>query len=389
MKRALTFLCAAVAVNAATAQIVTEKINSTLTTAKQGSIVILDSFLTEKFTPVNFKKIVMPGPQFLISDDPEYIRVPEAVVLKEKVDPGTVRLYVYNVNGIKEPAKIDRKITALIKNTGKKTMTLQMLRYSSQKPTTNYFLAGKNGLADYFKEQAASAKILIKPGQAVPIDAKLEQYVVKYDELTHGIYEFLIDQPGEVSVLQTDLKSSGVQALARIDTVHRPRGINAGRGKFGVSNYLVKGTDTLNTANGVVALTVADGATDKWIEGRDGATDKLVRNAGNYGVMYNVELDWKADAEHNGLALVTWNARADNKWCGGMANTMLVSGGKFKEGAIQLPADALRTKAAPQAILIQVFTADKAKDIQHIKFTYSPPGASCLPTPLVFVPVKL
>ena len=55
----------------------------------------------------------------------------------------------------------------------------------------------------------------------------------------------------------------------------------------------------------------------------------------------------------------------------------------------QLPSDQLITKAAPEAILIEVYKPDLSKEIQEIEFIYSPPGASCLPTPLVFVPVDL
>jgi len=90
------------------------------------------------------------------------------------------------------------------------------------------------------------------------------------------------------------------------------------------------------------------------------------------------------------LALVTWNSRsADNQWCGGMAASMVVSEGKFPAGIIQLPNDRLITKKAPEAILIQVFKPTGNGEEQTLKLTYSPPGASCLPTPLIFIPVDL
>ncbi len=138
-----------------------------------------------------------------------------------------------------------------------------------------------------------------------------------------------------------------------------------------------------------VSLVVADGKLDPWIVGTEGSTGKVIQNAGNYGVMYHIDMKWKS-TDGKGLALVTWNSRAgDNQWCGGMANTMIVSKGRFKEGVVQLPSEELRVKAAPDAILIQVFQPDPSKEVQDIKLTYSPPGASCLPTPLIFVPVDL
>ncbi len=370
-------------------QELTSKMQRSLNSAAQGTIVQLENFLTEKLPRVQYKKIIQPGPQFLISDDPEYVRVPEAIVLQEVVNPGTVRLYLYNVNGVQDPKKIDRKITAVIRNMGKQTMQFKMLHYSSQKPTTNYFLAGKNGLRDFFSAVTMPRVYTVKPGSTIPIDPQLEKNVVKYDELVHGFYEFLVDQPAQVSVVQTDPGTSGPVASERIKSVYPPKGTNAGRGLFGVSNYLIRTLDTLITADGTRQLIVADGESDPWIEGTEGSTGITTRNAGNYGVLYNIEMKWKS-TDGKGLALVTWNSRAgDNKWCGGMANTMVVSEGKFPGGVIQLPSDELRVKADPDAILVQIFKPDSTKEIQDLKLTYSPPGASCLPTPLIFIPVEL
>jgi hypothetical protein len=268
-------------------------------------------------------------------------------------------------------------------------MTLQMLRYSSQKPTTNYFLAAKNGLRDFLSTQTTKYIYTIKPGEAISLDPQLEKNIVKYDELVHGFYEFLVDQPAQVNILQTSPETSGATALKRIKSVFPTKGINAGRGLFGVANYLIKPIDTLNTSDGAKHLIVADGNRDPWIEGTEGSVDKWVRNEGNYGVLYKIDMKWKS-TNGKGLALVTWNSRAgNNNWCGGMANTMIVNGGKFKEGIIQLPSNELMVRTMPDAILIQIFKPDSSKEIQNIELTYSPPGASCLPTPLVFIPIDV
>jgi hypothetical protein len=355
----------------------------------QGSIVELPGFLSESIPQLNYRKIVLPGPQFIISDDPEYIRIPEAIALKEAVQPGAVRLYMYNVNGVKDPAKIDRKITAVIKNTGTAKMNLRMLKYSSQKPSSNYFQIGKQGLADYFASAPENTIRTVKPGEAIALDEKWEKNIVKYDELAHGFYEFVIDQPGEVSIVQTAPGTPGPKAISLIKTVHPSSHINAGRGLFGVSNYLVDVKDTFDTKNNPASILLADGDKDPWIIGKEGSTGELSKLDGNYGVMYNIEMKWKS-TNGKGLALVTWNARSDNnQWCNGMANTMVVSGGKFKEGIIQLPANKLVTGGNPEAILIQVFPPAKNGEVQSIKLTYSPPGASCLPTPLIFIPVDM
>lgn len=355
--------------------------------AKQGSVVILENFLSEKIPSLNYTKTVLPGPQFVISDDPEYIRVPEGVVLRERVEPGTVRVYMYNVNGIKEP-KIERRILPVIKNLSNQPMHLRMLKSASHAPTANYFLTAKKTLAAFLAAKEEKQLITVAAGSSFTIDPAYEEYIVKYDELAHGIYEFVIDQPGEINILQTDLKTSGAEAVKKNIPLHPVNGKNAGRGTFGVSNYLIRVNDTIGADANSQALILADGKTDPWVTGTEGVLRNASTLAGNYGVMYDIELKWKPN-NYKYLALITWNARAgDNKWCGGMANAMEVSGGKFPGGVIQLPADVLRTKGAPEAILIQLFEAENNNAVQTIKLKYSPPGASCLPTPLIFVPVR-
>ncbi|MDB5015074.1 MAG: copper amine oxidase, partial [Daejeonella sp.] len=222
------------------AQVLNAEQTNRIKNAKQGSILNLDDFLSKnKFAELNYQKVVLPGPQFIISDDPEYIRVPEAVALREAVQPGAVRLYVYNVNGVKEPSKIARKITAVIKNTGTGVMHLRMLKYASQKPSGNYFQIGKQGLADYFASVPESKTRSVKPGEAISIDEKLEKNSVNYDELVHGFYEFVIDEPGEISVIQTDTKTPGPVALKQIKTVLPTCHNYAGIGLFGISYYQV------------------------------------------------------------------------------------------------------------------------------------------------------
>ncbi|TWF35760.1 hypothetical protein FHW36_108116 [Chitinophaga polysaccharea] len=389
-KKALLFSCALATSYLAHAQQMTAALNNVIKNTPQGHTMQVPGLLSEQIPALPYQKIVLPGPQFLISDDPEYIRVPEGVALREPVQPGSVRLYLYNVNGVQEPEKMDRKIAAVIKNTGSQPMHIRMLKYSSQQPTTNYFFAGKQGLADFFQSQPETTAREVKPGASICLDPKQDKAVVKYDELVHGFYEFVIDQPGEISIVQTDLKTPATVAAARVkNALATKQYAGAGRGTYGISNYRIIVKDTLDTQNGLTQVLVADGEKDPWVIGKEATTGELKSLDGNYGILYNIELSWKS-TDGKALALMTWNPRGDNgQWCGGMANTMVVSGGKFREGVIQLPSNQLVTTKAPEAILIQVFTPPAGGGVQKVHFTYSPPGASCLPTPLVLVPVDL
>jgi hypothetical protein len=274
----------------------------------------------------------------------------------------------------------------MLKNTSNKIMHFRMLKHSTQMPSSNYFLVGKQGLADYFASKADDNIMTLKPGEAVPLDPKSDSLVANYNDLVHGIYEFSIDQPGEVVILQTSPHANSVDALNRIHYVVPLGHLNAGRGLFSTCNFRITPKEVLDTQNGPVVLTVADGITDGWITGIEGTTKTPVTLDGNYGVMYTIELKWKS-SDGRGLALVTWCPQAGKaQWCNGMANTVVVSAGKFKGGIVELPANKLIVGGVPDAILIQVFKPSKKGEVQTIKLTYSPPGASCIPTPLGFIP---
>lgn len=387
MKKLIFILLVSIAQNSL-AQIVEPSLSAKLKNGKQGEVLQLPGFINQDFKKIDFKKLVLPGPQFIISDDPEYIRVPEAIAAKEIVQPGSIRLYVYNVNAVKEPEKMPRKITAVIKNLGQSTLHLRMLKYSSQKPSGNYFLIGKQGLKDYFSSTESQKIVNVKPGQTVAIDEALEKNVVMFDELVHGLYEFVIDQPAEIAVLQTSPDKSGPEAYETIKNIIPYSHKNAGRGLFGVSNYQITSDKVISTDEVASQLIIADGVDDPWVIGKEGVSGMEAKLAGNYGVMYDVELKWKS-TNGKGLALVTWNSRTDNKWCSGMANSILIKNDGKANEIVSVPSQQLTTKGAPEGVLIQVFKPDPKKEIQTLKFTYSPPGASCLPTPLIFVPVNL
>ncbi len=359
-----------------------------LTEARPGEAVELKSLDLTSATSIAYTQSVLPGPQYIISDDPEYIRIPEGVALREEVEPGEVRLYVYNVNGVKEPEKIDRKISVVVDNLGTEELRVEFIRGSFDAPSGNYFGVAKNALAGYFKYPdgvRALPTVTIPAGGSAPLDARMDTAISKYDDLVHGLYEFRVNQPARISVVQTAPETSSVEASSRIKEVIESPRKNAGRGKFEISNYSVKAR--LDPAAGIQELIVADGKNDPWVRGVDGSTGAELELKGNYGIMYEIEIERVGDGRP--VALVTYNARFGSQWCGGMANTMKVSDGYWPGGVVSIPADKLMTRSAPEVVVIQTFPPLASGKTDTIKLTYSPPGASCLPTPLVFIPFEI
>ncbi|MGF1573763.1 MAG: copper amine oxidase [Sumerlaeia bacterium] len=355
----------------------------------QGALVRLQPFVLDSAKDLAIEKILLPGPQYLFSDEPESVKVPEAVMLREKVEAGRVRLYVYHVNGFDEENNPGRKINSVIKNLGIKPLTLTFTNFASETPTGNYHRIGKEGLAAFLVGPVPEDSITVNPGEIHFIDATLEQALIKKNDLAHGFYEFLIDQPAEISVVMGESALPSPAISEKIpDVIPMRAQRNAGRGLFGAANYLVRLNEPYSTTSGLSNIPLADGSSDPWLRGlRDGGA-AVIELKGNYGILYEVEVDYTSP-DGKAVALVTWNPRADNnQWCRGLASALLTSEGKFPAGLIQVPSDQLNIKGPPEAVVIQIFPATEVGEIKTAKFTFSPTGASCLPMPLVLMPVE-
>ena len=77
----LAFIFFAISLNTH-AQSITAGQSQKLKGAIQGEIVYFKNFFDQDFPKIQYEKIILPGPQYIISDDPEYIRVPEAVLIQ-------------------------------------------------------------------------------------------------------------------------------------------------------------------------------------------------------------------------------------------------------------------------------------------------------------------
>jgi hypothetical protein len=366
------------------------EVTAAILATPQGHTVEVPGFEPESFNKLAYVRTDSTDVQYIISDDPEYIRVPEAVAVREHVTPGTVRLYVYNVNGIKEPAKIDRRINAVIRNKSDQPLTVKFVSYATHPPTTDYFAVAKHNLRA-FQEKTPGPDFVVPPNGSAPLDPVMEQKVVKFDELVHGWYEFTIDQPAVISVVQTDLETPSNVASDRItEVIPMKSKSGAGRGLFMNANLSVRLKDNLvvDTAHGPLQLTVADGKQDPWVTGREYTSGMDATLKGNYGVIYDIEFE-RSSTDGRGLAIVTWNARGGAQWCDAMANVIRLSAGIHPAGLVDVPTNKLNTRRYPEMVVLQVFPPLPAGETETVSITYSPPGASCLPTPFILLPIDV
>ena len=353
--------------------------------AQPGDIVRASDFSLDDVPLLDYNK-KSSGPPMVFSDDPEYFRVPEGAGVREVVGGGHVRLYLYHVNATTDTAK---RISAVIENLGDKPLTLTFERYASRGPSADYYKVGKSGLIEYLSGTHLPDPIVVPVRGAAPIDIRLDKQAVRYDELVHGFYDFHIDQPARITTLITSLDTPSTVANARIGNVLPPRKASgAGRGLYPTTTFAITpaGGRPYDTADGPRQILIADGKHDPWITGHDSSRNTSCTLAGNYGVIYNISIPFRC-SDGRGIVVGTWYPPSGKKWCDACALAVKVNSGAFEGGVIPIPRGATSFSGRDAIGIIQRYDPGN-EGSGTIEITYSPPGASCLPTPLLLLPIS-
>jgi hypothetical protein len=359
-------------------------VENAIRAAGQGDVVDMNAYDMEALPIVPVRQQA-GGPPMLFADDPEYIRVPEGAVLREEIGPGITRFYLYQCNGTTLPKT---KISPVIENLGDKPMNLRFLRRVFPGVTLDYGRAGKEGIRSFLTAKPEAETRSIPAHSSQPFDPNCETHLVKPDELIHGWYEFETDQPSRLTVLQTYPDVPSVEAAKRIKDVLAPRTRSgAGRGYYPYSEYTVTQPEgaAIDTADGPQQIFVADGVLDRWLTGWDSTSTQPIQLKGNYGVIYHIKVRRKS-TDGKALALMIWNARTKSG-CKAMSCCTGVSAGKWEAGPVMVPTNEPVLRGGDKAVLLQIFPPVPKGETRELEITYTPPGASCLPTPLLLVPI--
>jgi hypothetical protein len=376
-------------VEAAQATTVTEL--EALKAAHPGDMVDIPNLLSARRDIPKLEVSIKPigDVQFLLSDKPEYFPT-NGIALQETVHPGRVRLYLYHVP---EPSAGTKIIRATVRNLGTNLLTLKFLRRGLPRAGTDYQRIAHEGLYDFLSPATkVPAALTITPGKEVSLDQELDKIIPKKDALVHAFYEFCVDQPARIQVLQQDapLSAGGLTHLSLLRRTEAPGKFGgAGRGLFLTAEYEVTtaGRDAVvDVTNGVQQLVVADGKQDPWIVGHDSIDGVVERDAGNYGVIYNIHLTRRSSGPL-ALALVFCKVGSSSPYCSRLGAAVEVSRGAFPGGLINLPARQPAFGLPGEAVLVQKFLPIGRGTTETIDIIYSPPGAACMPTPFLLVPL--
>ena len=357
--------------------------------APQGGVVKLAELWKSQATLLAPQLNIVPvrGPQFLLSDKPEYFYTGNGVSMDEHVQPGQVRLYIYHVPFPGDKPKI---ISAVIDNLGSNLMDLHFVRQAFPKPGTDYHLIGKTGLIQYFDSKPSKTTNHIAVGGRMIIDTAMDSTLVFRDQLVHGFYEFEITQPGRIRVFERDPDRDSLSEVDKLPSLPLElagfTANGAGRGSYPTNNFLVTNTGgvSIETTNGPMRIILADGRRDKSVTGRDGISGTVVKNHGDYGVMYHIKLDWKS-SDGRGIVLLMARTYEGGKWCETLSAAMHVNSAYWKENTVAIPTGRVDFGKDGEMVVIQKYPPPTSRE-GVIEFDYSPPGASCLPTPMILLP---
>ena len=376
------------------AQGLVEVESAALRAAVPGQIVQLPVLLASRtnFPLVPLEITPAPGPQLLLSDKPETLWSGDGITLRESVPPGRFRLYLYHVP---TPGEALKTISASIENLGTESLELRVLRSACPSPSGDYHLVGKTGLLQFFQGNAGSnAPITIAPEHRALLDPKLDATRVSRDQLVHAIYEFEINQPARLTVFQRAAEAASLTTVDHLPLLpqvlpQRPVGNGAGRGLFPNADFAATnaGGFVYDSTNGPAQLILADPKHESWLQGRDGIENAPSRNVGNYGVLYRVRLKWRS-GDRRPLALLMCKIPSDSRWCGAQAGAIKVNSGALAGGIVAIPTGKTAFGQPGEAVFLQRFAPAEAGKDDVIEVEYSPPGASCIPTPMLLVPLR-
>lgn len=364
---------------------------NSLRSAKAGDVILMPDLTARRaaLPRLPAEIVAVGGPQFLFSDKPEYFLTGNGIALQEAVQAGVVRLYVYHVP---TPGDSPKTISAVIENLGAEPMTLRFLRRAFPQPGGHYHEIAKTALARFLGGEPASTTRTILPGGRAPLDPELDAATATRDQLVHAFYEFEITQPAQVTVFQRDPQERSVEVIKTLPKLPsvmpgKDSGSGAGRGLFLTSDFVVTNSagNVLDSGDGPVQLIVADGRTDPWIQGRDSIENRESRNVGNYGTLYRIRIT-RTSSDGRGLALLMAKT-GGGPWCSALAAVVQVNSGLLPGGLVNLPGDRVAFGGVNELVLIQKLPPVPRGQTDLVEIIYSPPGASCLPTPFVFVPV--
>ncbi|MBQ1868217.1 copper amine oxidase [Selenomonas ruminis] len=328
------------------------------------------------------------GGTLLFSDSPEYVE--QNGILYQDTVSGDVRVLYYHLNNTSEP----KKIAVVLENKYEGTNVIHITRGGSGAPSANYMKVGKAVQMQYFG-QPMDQKIVLGEGVAKLLQEDMNTILLQPGQLVSGMYDFYADHPVKVSVLMLDAYGDPVTESRNLPIL--PKDAMRLRGTYtGMNRVMTSAREYHPETDGIMYFPLADDKRDKYREGIDATDGSAVKDEGNYGIVYRIQVPTAGDCKvqyylcplggvYAGAVRMKYGEIGPDMlptpqgqiYFGDNTPTETQEQEELREKGI-----VVLTKSAELADL-GVYRADKSVWIE-----YSPPGASNLPVSIIMVPVQ-
>lgn len=288
----------------------------------------------------------------LLSNSPEVVK--ENGILYRDTASGSVRLMYHHINS----TGTNKQIYVLATNMDAKPAALTVTKKGFGGPSEDVVSTGRNGLARYLTSNI-NERYDLAPGEMVILDTGGSTKHILPNNCVFSMMDLNVSGNVRFTFVMVNAGADVMTAVHDLPELARDR---HPRGTFNGANrtvgFYVEGNQSQR-------FTLADNKNDVHMGGIDALTGDLVANAGNYGVVYRLQIQ-----AGTRMGLLT-NPR------GGLFRGATLT----PEGTVYgMPETGLITTGA-QAVMN--LTLDKHGQTE---FIFVPPAASNLPVAFLFVP---
>ena len=255
-------------------------------------------------------------------------------------------------------------------------------------PSEDFLNVGKSVQTHYMDKAFHSSLYMLKGDKKLLVD-DISSPLIKPGQLVYGVYDFYAAHSVKVSVLMYPQAADPIEFSGWAKVL--PKDEYRLRGTYSNMNRILTAKKVYNPAeDGIMYIMLADDVNDIFKTGIDSTDNSEVKDVGNYGVNYTINLKTTAPTR---ICLTPLG--------GVYAGAMRVNY-KGKSKMIQTPKGKLyfgdKTPKEPESVqkareeglsFLTNYTelADLGIYEGDVSFEYSPPGASNLPVNIILMPV--
>jgi len=310
------------------------------------------------------------GGTLIFSDSPETVEQ-DGILYTDTVQ-GKSRILYYHLNA----TKLNKKIAVVLENMSADETDVSVSRGGMGAPSADYLSVGKQTQTEYFKAPKLDKIHLFSNGKRL-LNSKMNQTIVEPGQLVYGVFDFETTVPIKVSVVMLPAEDDPVQFLSRARVL--PADSHRLRGTFVGMDRIVKSDQIYDSSkDGAIYIPLADDKNDEYRTGIDATDGSIVKNYGNYGILYKIHIPTKGMGKTKYYLMPRGGVYAGAMTVGRAMNS--------SKDMLLTPAD--RIFFGEKINVNELAELGTYNDFSSTWFEFSPPGASNLPVNLVLIPAE-